>query len=109
MTPFTPVVFHILAALAGRNRQGYDISKEVLRQTDGQVRMAPGTLYGTLRRLLDQGWMETVEGQEWADERRRCYRLNGLGRRALEEEVQRMDSRVRTVQTEPVIPQTARA
>ena len=53
----TPAVFHILLALAGGKLHGYAISKEILRQTDGQVRMGPGTLYGTLQRLLDLSWV----------------------------------------------------
>ena len=71
------------------------MSTEVSRQTDGQVRMGPGTLYGTLQHLLDQAWVEVVDGPDNADQRRRYYRLNGLGRRALEAEVKRMDSLVR--------------
>jgi DNA-binding PadR family transcriptional regulator len=93
--PLTPAVFHILLALAGTRLHGYAISKEILRQTDGQVRMGPGTLYGTLRRLLDLSWVEVSESPEDADERRRYYRLTGLGKRALQAEVHRMDALVR--------------
>src|SRR6185295_17343962 len=109
MTPLTPAVFHILLALAGGKRHGYAISKEVQRHTDGQVRMGPGTLYGTLQRLLDQGWVEAVEGPEKADERRRYYRLKGLGRRALETEVERMDLLVRAARAERVVSRTSRS
>ena len=108
MTPLTPAVFHILLALAGGKRHGYAISKEVLRQTDGRMRMGPGTLYGTLQRLLDQGWVEAVEGPESADERRRYYRLKALGRRALEAEVERMEALVRTARAERVVPRPSR-
>jgi DNA-binding PadR family transcriptional regulator len=109
MTPLTPAVFHILLALAGGKRHGYAISKEVSRQTDGQVRMGPGTLYGTLQRLLDQGWVEMVDGPDNADPRRRYYRLNGLGRRALEADVKRMDSLVRAARAERVTPRPSRS
>ena len=109
MPPLTPAVFHILLALAGGKRHGYAISKEVQRHTDGQVRMGPGTLYGTLQRLLDQGWVEAVEGPEKADERRRYYRLKGLGRRALEAEVERMDLLVRAARAERVVSRTSRS
>lgn len=108
MSPLTPAVFHILLALAGGKRHGYAISKEVLRQTDGKMRMGPGTLYGTLQRLLDQGWVEAVDGPEKADERRRYYRLKALGRRALETEVERMDSLVRTARAERVLSRPSR-
>jgi DNA-binding PadR family transcriptional regulator len=109
MMPLTPAVFHILLALAGGKRHGYAISKEVLRQTDGRMRMGPGTLYGTLQRLLDQGWVEAVDGPESADERRRYYRLKALGRRALEAEVERMDALVRTARAERVVPRPSRS
>lgn len=109
MTPLTPAVFHILLALAGGKRHGYAISKEVARQTDGQVRMGPGTLYGTLQRLLDQGCVDVVEGPNDTDERRRYYRLNGLGRRALEAEVKRMDSLVRAARAERIVPRPSRS
>ena len=108
MMPLTPAVFHILLALAGGKRHGYAISKEVLRQTDGRMHMGPGTLYGTLQRLLDQGWVEAVDGPESADERRRYYRLKAPGRRALEGEVERMDALVRTARAERVVPRPSR-
>lgn len=97
--PLTPAVFHILLALAGGRRHGYAISKDILRQTDGQVQMGPGTLYGTLQRLLDLSWVEVSETSGDEDERRRYYRLTGLGRRALQAEVHRMDALVRTART----------
>ena len=58
MAPLTPAVFHILLALASSERHGYGIQKEVQRHTNGQLRMGPGTLYGTIQRLLDRGWIE---------------------------------------------------
>jgi DNA-binding PadR family transcriptional regulator len=93
--PLTPAVFHVLLALAGGKRHGYAIAKEVLKQSDGELRMGPGTLYGTLQRLLDQGWIVVSDSPEGVDERRRYYRLNSPGRRALEAEVERMDGLVR--------------
>jgi DNA-binding PadR family transcriptional regulator len=95
MSPLTPAVFHILLALAGGKRHGYRIAKDVLHQTDGQVRMGPGTLYGTLQRLLDLEWVSVSQDQGEVDARRRYYRLTKLGKRALEAEVQRMDALVR--------------
>jgi DNA-binding PadR family transcriptional regulator len=109
MSPLTPAVFHVLLALAGGKRHGYGISKEVLRQTDGEFRMGPGTLYGTLQRLLDQGWVETADGPDDADERRRYYRLNGAGRRALEAEVKRLESLVRAARAERVFSRPSRS
>ena len=96
MTPLTPAVFHILLALAGGKRHGYAISKEVLRQTDGRMRMGPGTLYGTLQRLLDQGWVEAVDGPESADERRRYYQLTPLGLAVARAEAERLAGQLST-------------
>jgi DNA-binding PadR family transcriptional regulator len=93
--PLTPAVFHVLLALAGGRLHGYAISKEIFRQTDAHVQMGPGTLYGTLQRLLDQSWVEVSEAPAEAEKRRRYYRLTGLGKRALENEVRRMDALVR--------------
>lgn len=95
----TPAVFHILLALSGGRLHGYAISKEIARHTGGQVQMGPGTLYGTLQRLLDLGWVESAEGRGDADRRRRYYRLTGLGRRALDSDLQRMEALVRTART----------
>ena len=56
MAPLTPAVMHVLLSLAGGERHGYAILKEVLLQTNNQVRLGPGTLYGTLQRLMKSGW-----------------------------------------------------
>ena len=52
LLPLTPAVFHVLLALAGGERHGYAIMQEVAEHTDGQIKMGPGTLYGTVKRLL---------------------------------------------------------
>ena len=62
LVPLTPAVLHVLLALAEGQRHGYAILKDVERQTDGAVRMGPGTLYGTLQRLMDQGMVEEADG-----------------------------------------------
>jgi DNA-binding PadR family transcriptional regulator len=96
MPALTPAVFHVLLALAGSERHGYGILKEVLRHTDGAVRLGPGTIYGTLQRLMESGWVEESDGPAAAvDERRRHYRLTRRGRIALEAEVKRMEELVR--------------
>ena len=107
--PLTPAVFHVLLALAGGRLHGYAIVKEVLRQTDGGVRMGPGTLYGTLQRLLDQQLIAVSDGPPDADERRRYYRLTGLGKRALEGEVDRMEALVRAAREGRMKPRSSKA
>ena len=101
--PLTPAVFHVLLALAGHERHGYAILKEILRQTDGAMRMQAGTLYGTLQRLLEADLVEEVVRPRVAspDSRRRYYRLTRAGRRALDTEIQRMSHLVRLARALP--------
>ena len=108
MAPLTAAVVHVLLALAGADRHGYGIQKEVFKQTDGRMRMGPGTLYGTLQRLMDQGWVEEVERPRDIDERRRYYRLTRDGRHALTAEMERLDALVRIARAERVVPDSPR-
>lgn len=98
MPPLTPVVFHILLALSNGPLHGYGILKDVLEQTSGTVRLGPGTLYGSLQRLMDAGWVEEATPPAGADQRRRYYRVNRDGRRALDAEVDRMATLVTVAQ-----------
>jgi len=91
--PLTPAIAHILLALADRDRHGYAIMQEVDRITDGAARMGPGTLYGTIKRMIAGGLLEEAEERpdpELDDERRRYYRATPLGRAVLEAETARM-------------------
>jgi DNA-binding PadR family transcriptional regulator len=95
--PLTPAVFHILLALADRERHGYAIMQEIFRNTNGQIEMGAGTLYGTIKRLLEAGLIAEAGERpdpQAADERRRYYRLTPSGRRLLNTEVSRMDNLV---------------
>ena len=90
--PLTPAVFHILLSLAEGERHGYAIMEEVKQTTDGRVKMGPGTLYGTIKRLLETKWGEESNRRpdpENDDERRRYYRLTNLGKKVMRAEVQR--------------------
>jgi DNA-binding PadR family transcriptional regulator len=96
--PLTPAVFHILLALADGEKHGYGIMKSIEDHTDGALRMGAGTLYSTLQRLTEAGWVVEVtppRAQSARDERRRFYRLTNGGRQALSVEVRRLESLVR--------------
>ena len=89
--------YHILLALAARDRHGYLIRKAVEQQSDGTVRLGPGTLYAAIRRLEDQGLIEESPWRPDADlddRRRRYYRLTSAGRAALHAETERLRATV---------------
>jgi DNA-binding PadR family transcriptional regulator len=91
--PLTPAVFHVLLALADAERHGYGIMQEVALRTEGAVRLGPGTLYGSLKRLLAGGLIaESAVRPDPAldDERRRYYRLTHFGQRVAEAEAHRL-------------------
>ena len=86
-------MFHILVALADRERHGYGIMQDVAARTDGKTRLSPGTLYGSIRRMLEQGLIqETDERPDPAldDERRRYYQITPFGRRVAGAETERL-------------------
>ena len=98
LLPLSTAVFHILLALADQERHGYAIMSEVGRATDGQVKLGPGTLYGTIKRLLASRLIEESDERpdaELDDERRRYYRLTEFGGRVLRAEVQRFSKMVK--------------
>jgi DNA-binding PadR family transcriptional regulator len=94
--PLSPAALHILLALAGEDLHGYGIMLEVTRQSEGQYKLGPGTLYDNLRKLMGQRCVEEVQRRAGDDDpRRRYYRLTGMGRRVLAAEVARLERVVR--------------
>jgi DNA-binding PadR family transcriptional regulator len=97
--PLTPVVLHVLLALAQQARHGYAIAREVERVTDGAMLLGPGTLYGSLQRMVDAGLIRESAAPADAEgahaERRRYYEITALGRRALRADTERMAEVVR--------------
>jgi DNA-binding PadR family transcriptional regulator len=112
MAALTPAVVHVLLALAGGDRHGYAILKEVQQQSDSRLRFGPGTIYGTLQRLMDAGWVEEVAARAVAparvDERRRYYRLTRTGREALNAEVDRLAALLDTARAHRIHPRGSR-
>src|SRR5690349_12165107 len=108
LLPLTPAVFHILLALAGGERHGYGIMQEVDTQTGGALRLGPGTLYGSIKRLLAAGLIvESAERPDPAldDERRRYYRLTGFGQRVVSAEAQRLAQLVAVARARHLLPE----
>jgi DNA-binding PadR family transcriptional regulator len=95
--PLSPAALHILLSLAGEDRHGYGIMQEIARQSDGQYKLGPGTLYDNLQKLMNQGIVLESAAKRPAgdDPRRRYYRLAPLGRDILGAEIARLESVVR--------------
>jgi DNA-binding PadR family transcriptional regulator len=106
LLPLTPVVSHILLALADQERHGYAIMQEVIAMTQGRMRMGPGTLYGSIKRMLKANLIiesEERPAPELDDERRRYYRLTDFGRQVLIAEAQRLSTMVGIAQTKRLL------
>jgi DNA-binding PadR family transcriptional regulator len=106
LLPLTPAVFNILLALADGEKHGYAIMLEVESNTAGAVKMGPGTLYGSIKRMLAAGLI--AESDERPDEtlddqRRRYYRLTGIGERTLRLEAERLAQQVHIAQLKQVL------
>lgn len=92
--PLTPVVFHVLLALADGPAHGYGIAREAEEASGGAVSMGPGTLYGSLQRLDERGLIREAATPDDArgrhTERRKYYRITDAGRSALRAEASRL-------------------
>lgn len=97
LLPLPQAQFHVLVTLTEGERHGYAIMQAVERTSDGIVRMGPASLYGTLKRLVDQGLAEELPHRPAPDDdqRRRYYRLTDLGGRVCVAEADRLASLVR--------------
>jgi DNA-binding PadR family transcriptional regulator len=107
LLPLSTAVFHILVALADRDRHGYAIMQDVAARTDGAVQLSAGTLYSSIRRLLEQGLIEELSespDRSSTDERRRYYRLTRFGRRVATAEVARLNALVKQARATGLVP-----
>ena len=99
--PLPVAVFHVLVALADEERHGYAIMRDVAERTGGQLRLSAGTLYGAIKRMIEDGLIEETAERpdaEDRDERRRYYRVTAFGRRAATAEAERLSQLVSRAQ-----------
>jgi len=107
--PLTPAVLHILLALSTKERHGYGIMKQVESDSQGKVNMGPGTLYGSIGRMIEAGLIRESNKKidpEMDDERRIYYRITGLGQKALAAELQRYREVVAVAKQKRLSPST---
>ena len=100
-------IFHILVSLADQDRHGYAIMQDVHARTDGQLRLGPGTLYGSIKRLLHDGLIEELDERpdpENDDVRRRYYRITQRGRKAAIAEASRLAKLLRQARASGLAP-----
>lgn len=107
--PLTPAVFHILLALSTGERHGYGIMKQVETDSEGKVTMGPGTLYGSLKRMLDARLVQESDKRidpEMDDERRIYYQITDMGAKTLAAELERYKRIVTVAQDRKLYPKT---
>lgn len=108
LLPLQAATFHILVALAGRERHGYAIMQDVAARTGGKVRLSAATLYSSIRRMLEQGLVVELEESpdpDNRDERRRYYALTPFGRRVAMAESHRLTEMLSQARSTGLIPQ----
>jgi DNA-binding PadR family transcriptional regulator len=105
LLPLAPAFLHILIALGDKDRHGYSIMQDVAERTGGQVRMSPGTLYGSIKRMLAEGLIEELtSGAAGADERRRFYKTTKFGRRVAAAEAERLSALLAQARESGLVP-----
>jgi DNA-binding PadR family transcriptional regulator len=103
--PLTPAAFHVLLALADSPRHGYSILKEVEERTNGDVRLSTGTLYGLIKRFLDDELIIELPAEDDGNERRRPYRLTPFGRQVARAEAERLEQLVAAARGVRLLPE----
>jgi DNA-binding PadR family transcriptional regulator len=102
--PLTPAAFHVLLALADGPKHGYLILKDVTERTSGDVRLSTGTLYGLIKRFLDDELIVELAPSANDDERRRRYRLTPFGREIAASEAARLEQLVAAARAVRLLP-----
>ena len=104
--PLPSSAFQILLALVGEDLHGYGIMRQVAEQTDGRMRLGPGTLYSSIQSLLEEKFIEEVDLREDAKlghERRRYYRLTSAGRKLARSEAERLAGLLRVARSKKIL------
>jgi DNA-binding PadR family transcriptional regulator len=99
--------FHILMALADEDRHGYAVIQEVAARTDGKLKLGAGTLYRSIQRMLEQGWLAEISERptpDLDDERRRYYRITKQGRAVARAEAKRLTELVKLARASGFAP-----
>lgn len=105
--PLSPAVLAILLSLAEGDKHGYAIMKDARSPQGGGIQMGPGTLYGSIDRMMRDGLVEKSEKQD--DERRLYYRLTARGRAVLAAELERLDAAVSSARSLGLLPHRGRS
>ena len=105
LLPLTPAAFHVLLALADGPKHGYLIMKEVGERTGGEVSLSTGTLYGLIKRFLDDELILELPPESEGDERRRAYKLTPFGRQVARAEAQRLEQLVSAARGVRLLPE----
>ena len=103
--PLTPAAFHVLLALSDSPMHGYLILKEVEERTSGAVRLSTGTLYGLIKRFLDDELIIELPAEDDGKERRRPYKLTPFGRQVAKAEALRLEQLVAAARTVRLLPE----
>ena len=106
--PLTPAAFHVLLALADGPKHGYLILKDIEERTTGDVRLSTGTLYGLVKRFLDDELIVEMTPLAGDDDRRRRYKLTPLGREVAAAEAQRLERLVLSARAVRLLPGNSR-
>jgi len=108
--PLPQAVFQILVALADQDRHGYAIMQDVAARTGGSLKLSPGTLYGSIKRMLEEGLIVEIDdrpGPDEDDERRRYYRITRAGRDIAQAEADRLTVLLRQARAVGLAPKRA--
>jgi len=106
LDPLPSAAFQILLALVGEDLHGYGIMRQVANQTDGRIRLGPGTLYSSIQSLLEENFIEELdlgENTKPGQERRRYYRLTSIGRKLARSEAERLAGILRVARAKKIL------